>query len=478
MTWNGVADMVPFGFTASSNNYNFYISSATCAGVSVSLGSPGDVYGITNTVAFNQKWAFVTLELYNGPYTANTLIFINGQNQKLSQCLGSAWPTSTISTQFTISGWSVNNLHRFNRSIANVQIYNTSLSSYQVFQLYEEGISGVPLNTNSLVAWYPLRNNANDLSGNGFNGVASNVVYTEINNYSMDSFLTRNVPTNTSDIPGLLSSCRLTSQCLNYNSPGVSIGYNPLEVQSQLGQVANLNGYSSNIPTGVVYLPGNTVPRTISFWAYPANGNVPAYQYLVAETGTASSLACSGYCLSYGRSSSGVPNTISVSACGVTFSSASPAQMGQWSHFILELGPNSATGTNTINLTINGVTGISVLDRCSSNSNSLVIGSANGNGDFFNGSITNVQIYGGTLTSAQRLQLFNEGVFGLPITNNANLMGWYPLQGNANDYSGNNNKNVFANNVTYPYFSGLYAFNGLSTVSSSTNEWGTIGITR
>ena len=40
--------------------------------------------------------------------------------------------------------------------IANVQLYDTALSSTQIKTLYEEGYAGIPVTTNGLVAWLPL----------------------------------------------------------------------------------------------------------------------------------------------------------------------------------------------------------------------------------------------------------------------------------------------------------------------------------
>jgi len=54
--------------------------------------------------------------------------------------------------------------------LANVQIYNTSLSANEIRALYLEGIGGAPINLQHLVAWWPLNGNANDYSGNGNNG--------------------------------------------------------------------------------------------------------------------------------------------------------------------------------------------------------------------------------------------------------------------------------------------------------------------
>ena len=61
----------------------------------------------------------------------------------------------------------------FNGSIANVQIYNTSLSSNELAALYQEGIGGAPINIQNLVGWWPLNGNAQDYSGNNNNGQIS-----------------------------------------------------------------------------------------------------------------------------------------------------------------------------------------------------------------------------------------------------------------------------------------------------------------
>ncbi len=92
--------------------------------------------------------------------------------------------------------------------IANVQIYNTSLSANEIqalYQegiggapidlqhlvgwwplngnaneiqtLYQEGIGGVPIDLQHLVGWWPLNGNANDYSGNGNNGQANNIIW-------------------------------------------------------------------------------------------------------------------------------------------------------------------------------------------------------------------------------------------------------------------------------------------------------------
>ena len=66
----------------------------------------------------------------------------------------------------------------FSGSMANIQIYNASLSANDIQYLYREGIGGAPIDLQNLVGWWPLNGNAQDYSGNQNNGVAFNVIYT------------------------------------------------------------------------------------------------------------------------------------------------------------------------------------------------------------------------------------------------------------------------------------------------------------
>ncbi|MGD0729522.1 MAG: hypothetical protein ABR981_05590 [Candidatus Micrarchaeaceae archaeon] len=62
----------------------------------------------------------------------------------------------------------------------------------------------------------------------------------------------------------------------------------------------------------------------------------------------------------------------------------------------------------------------------------------------WNGLIVNVQLYNTSLSANSLHSLYTEGLAGAPI-NLQNLVGWWPLNGNLNDYSGNNN-NAYAYN--------------------------------
>ncbi len=60
------------------------------------------------------------------------------------------------------------------------------------------------------------------------------------------------------------------------------------------------------------------------------------------------------------------------------------------------------------------------------------------------GSLADIQIYNASLDQQQISALYLEGIGGVPI-NLQNLEGWWPLNGNANDYSGNNNDGIATN---------------------------------
>ena len=67
-----------------------------------------------------------------------------------------------------------------------------------------------------------------------------------------------------------------------------------------------------------------------------------------------------------------------------------------------------------------------------------------GYNQYFNGYISNVQIYNTSLSNSSIKLLYQEGIGGAPI-NLQDLKLWYPLNGDASDYSGNDNNGVSRN---------------------------------
>ncbi|MGC8479024.1 MAG: LamG-like jellyroll fold domain-containing protein, partial [Candidatus Micrarchaeia archaeon] len=113
------------------------------------------------------KWTFVTLTF--GPSGVN--FYVNG-NMVYSSSIATSGETFT-----PLIGWDDGSSDYWEGDIANSQIYNTSLSANDIQALYQEGIGGAPINLQNLIGWWPLNGNANDYSGNGNNGVPSNVVF-------------------------------------------------------------------------------------------------------------------------------------------------------------------------------------------------------------------------------------------------------------------------------------------------------------
>ena len=123
-------------------------------------------------------WTFLVVE-WDGTANANALkLYVNGKF--LSGGTGMVgpivWNNATYPLNIGQNG-AINN-RIFQGQIANFQIYNASLDSNTILSLYQEGIGGPPVSLQNLTAWYPLNGNANDYSGNIYNGAPGSLVYT------------------------------------------------------------------------------------------------------------------------------------------------------------------------------------------------------------------------------------------------------------------------------------------------------------
>ncbi|MGC8495902.1 MAG: LamG-like jellyroll fold domain-containing protein [Candidatus Micrarchaeia archaeon] len=126
----------------------------------------------------NNQWHFIA---YTYNYQTNTAIaHVDSYVESITPPGALNWyqgsSTAVIGACHTCGGtqppW-----RGLNGLIANIQIYNTSLSSSQIQALYQEGIGGAPIDLQHLVGWWPLNGNANNYSGNGNNGQATEVTY-------------------------------------------------------------------------------------------------------------------------------------------------------------------------------------------------------------------------------------------------------------------------------------------------------------
>ena len=68
--------------------------------------------------------------------------------------------------------------YEFGGKLSNVQVYDTSLSANEIKSLYVAGIGAAPIDIQHIMGWWPLNGNANDYSGNNYDGVPNGISYT------------------------------------------------------------------------------------------------------------------------------------------------------------------------------------------------------------------------------------------------------------------------------------------------------------
>ncbi len=161
--------------TANSCDQTFWVSvtspSNTCDGGQIFIDNWCTCQAFPGfTSLTTRKWYFVADE-YNG---TNQIGYLGDGGNLVS--VHTAVSINTGSSPFYIGYWTVRQY--FNGSIANVQVYNSSLSSNEISLLYQEGVGGTPIDLQNLVGWWPLNGNAQDYSGNNNNGEATNVIFT------------------------------------------------------------------------------------------------------------------------------------------------------------------------------------------------------------------------------------------------------------------------------------------------------------
>jgi hypothetical protein len=200
--------------------------------------------------------------------------------------------------------------------------------------------------------------------------------------------------------------------------------------------VAMFDGQSSYISTGAITWAST---QTISFWVYKITS------------------ANAGY---FGASSSNRPLIYSNGASGlqVLWADSSglpqgvPGQYSNW--YSLNLNQwyfITVTSTPTsLNIYLNGAliesdTGVTIpLPPAGAAYFGSYIG---GGSNHLSGDMSNIQLYNATLDQTQIQTLYLEGLGGAPVDPN-HIVGWWPLNGDMNDYSGRNN-NGASTAITY-----------------------------
>jgi len=117
------------------------------------------------------SWNYVAVVITPDGSNRNVTLYLNGVQYNLTNLLAPKVQQGNALIGDSTEG------DEFYGQIANVQIYNTTLSANEIQALYLEGIGGAPIDLQNLIGWWPLNGNANDYSGNDNNGVPTNVIF-------------------------------------------------------------------------------------------------------------------------------------------------------------------------------------------------------------------------------------------------------------------------------------------------------------
>jgi hypothetical protein len=329
----------------------------------------------------------------------------------------------------------------WNGSIANVQVYNTSLAQAQISQLYHEGISGIPLNNGGLVGWWPLNGNANDYSNNGNNGTTNYISFVRT---SITPLWGYNASYNESLLHAFAElyingQSAVANLLLNnlYNSSNAALFINNEYAPAMnLSQFNGASSISTPLPTSAA------TGTTISAWfSTPTEANGQVIVLLGNNGGT------NGYGIYLGGTNTGCPaGQFAILESGVRWvCTLYPFSTNKWYNAVLV---STASGNNVVyTLYVNGNDAYTSPPEPLPNTpvGSFLMGNDLA-GHTYNGTLADVQVYNTAFLAAQAMQLYLRGVAGTPISN-AGLVGWWPLDGNANDYSGRGNAGAVTNVV-------------------------------
>jgi len=298
------------------------------------------------------QWYFVA-----GSFDAssrNLSTFVNGV--KVASTPNAALGTQTIRG---LIGTYEGGGYFVNGSIANVQIYSTALTPQQIQQLYSQGINSPPIPNAGLVGWWPLQGNANDYSSYGNNGTAYNVNF---------------VRSNYSYLPIYQSSNKSGTSFNGVNAYIEIPDSVSLRPQNTITVEAFVKVSSATTTQNIVVKPYDNGYHGYGIWIY--NGH---YWFGITQAGPSDK----------------------------TYDSGIAPSINTWEHVAMTYDNNYIKFYRNGVLTASyALTGNILYDT-----HPVTIGRYDGSfGQYFNGSIANVQIYNSSLTSQQIQQLYYAGI--------------------------------------------------------------------
>jgi hypothetical protein len=276
-----------------------------------------------------------------------------------------------------------------------------------------------------------------------------------------------------------------------YPSTNATIFINGAYAPSMYLQSASFNGVSSFIAANT--FPIENLPAyTVNMWVYLiATPAVVFYGY----ANEAGSPGCPVYWMSVNPVAIGTWN-LYYSGNWYDSTSNINVPLGSWQMVTVTLSGGSLVtgGVGTLTVYLDGgspsaVSGQSIVPNgvpsplteiggTSTGCTGSLTGSTNGN-------MANVQLYSTALSASQITQLYQNGLGGAPVSSAAaNVVAWWPLDGNANDYTTYANNGIATNVIYGNSLSNTYipaSLSATSQVSSASiplilNASGTIGI--
>jgi hypothetical protein len=206
--------------------------------------------------------------------------------------------------------------------------------------------------------------------------------------------------------------------------------------------VAEFNGQNSRVSTAATGFPVGNSPRSVFAWIYWTGTQGSGNFYPITSYGIASAGGEVSILYVYSATNPAVLYFSSFGSLGSNnFQSSFPITQNTWtfvgytisgSGTTITIYDNGQSQTGTITSPANTV--LPATDPADIG----IVSSGNPSGRQFLGSISNVQVYNTTLDPAQVQGLYMEGIGGDPI-DIGNLVGWWPLNGNTNDYSSSQN---------------------------------------
>ncbi len=188
---------------------------------------------------------------------------------------------------------------------------------------------------------------------------------------------------------------------------------------------------NGELPQDVAKFSGGSQAITISGLPMPFNHNVTITFWMYLQRGSSSGDAF-GFTKNPLVSNIGLQHSASSFGQAFVADSSTSNLFDTWS--FIAFSYNGSTGTGT--LYVNGVQAATGFASPFTPNASAAIGNEGFGGSVgFNGLISNVQLYNSTLSANQIQAMYTSGIGGVPIVLN-NLVAWWQLNGNANDYGG------------------------------------------